>query len=295
MLLFTKFLDHSFDENVFKACGLYCVGDCLNCRGFKDLPVVFVMPGRRLAEVVVETKEAIGILASISGIMSENRVNIVYLLLSTDGFKARFLFFIDITDSKVGLDELKEIIRLQPYTISVDVWKAPIDGVVYDALCFPTMVHGFQSFIIRYETFSSIIEGFRRRAGEEAVALFYHLGYYSGYTYAEYVRKQLEPLNLPLADIIRITFDLDRSFGDFNSELVWLNIDSGEATIRVYDSCEATPIRGRMRKPSCQYVRGEIAGTLSRLIGRELIAVEEKCIAAGDKYCEFHIKPRKQQ
>ena len=293
-MLLTKFLDHSISENVFKVCRLYCVGDCLNCRGFKDLPVVFVMPGRKLAEVVVETKEAIGILASISGIMSENRVNIVYLLLSTDGFKARFLFFIDITDSKVGLDELKEIIRLQPYTISVDVWKPSIDGVVYDALCFPTMVHGFQSFIIRYETFSSIIEEFRRRAGEGAVALFYHLGYYSGYTYAEYVRKQLEPLNLPLTDIIKIAFDLSRSFGDFNSELVWLNIDSGEAIIRVYDSYEATPIRGEKKKPSCQYVRGGIAGVLSRLIGRELIAVEEKCIAAGDKYCEFHIKPRKQ-
>ncbi|MEM2195410.1 MAG: V4R domain-containing protein [Candidatus Methanomethylicia archaeon] len=263
-------------------------------RYVKDLPVVYVRPGRRLAEVVVEARDVIGILASLSGIMSENRINIVYLLCSTDALKARFIFFIDLTESRIGLDGLKDIIRQQPYTISVDVWNPPVDGVVYDALCFPTMVHGFQSFIMRYDTLSSIIEEFRRRIGDGAVAIFYHLGYYSGYAYAEYVKKQLETLNLPLRDVVRVAFDLDRSFGDFNSELVMLDVDGGRAIVRVYDSCEATPIRGRMKMPSCQYVRGKIAGTLSSLLGREVIAVERKCIATGDNYCEFHIEPRKQ-
>lgn len=262
-------------------------------RYVKELPVVYVMPGRKLAEVVVETREMVGVLASISSIMSENNINIIHLLLSTDGLKARFLFFIDITDSRLSLSGLRDIIKSKPYTISVDFWKPPVDGLIYDALCFPTFVHGFKSFIIRYETFSSIIEEFRRRAGGEAVILFYHLGYYSGYTYGKYVKKLIEPLNLPLEEAIKIAFNLDKSFGDFNPEIVGLNIGRGEGIIRVHDSCEATPIRGKMDKPSCQFIRGEIAGTLSSLIGRELIAIEEKCIAKGDNYCEFHIKPEK--
>ncbi|MEM1547293.1 MAG: hypothetical protein QXP91_12655, partial [Candidatus Methanomethylicia archaeon] len=59
---------------------------------------------------------------------SENRINIVYLLCSTDAFKARFIFFIDLTESKISLNGLKDIIRQQPYTISVDVWNPPVEG-----------------------------------------------------------------------------------------------------------------------------------------------------------------------
>jgi len=264
----------------------------LECKYVKDLPVVYVMPGRRLVEIVIEVRERAGIIADVSEVISSNNINILYLLANSDGLKGRLIFFLDVTDSRISLSELKDIVKSKPYTISVDLWKPSVDGVIYDTLCFPTLVHGFKSFIIRYETFSSIIEEFRKRMGEGATVIFYHLGYYSGYTYAEYVKKLLEPLSLSLEEVVKVAFDLDRGFGDFNPEIVSLNIDRGEATIRVYDSYEVELIRGKMNKPSCQYVRGEIAGTLSSLMGRELIALEEKCIAKGDEYCEFHIKPR---
>ncbi|MEM1547292.1 MAG: hypothetical protein QXP91_12650 [Candidatus Methanomethylicia archaeon] len=43
----------------------------------------------------------------------------------------------------------------------------------------------------------------------------------------------METLNLPLRGVVRVAFDLDRSFGDFNSELVLLDVDGGRAIIRV--------------------------------------------------------------
>lgn len=261
-------------------------------RYVKELPAFYILPGRKLAELVIETREAIGILASIAGILSKNNINVLYLTCYViDTAKGRFICFIDVTESKITLNDLKEIIKKQPYTISVDVWASPIDGVIYDKLCFPTSVRGEESLIVRYSTFVSIIDGLRRHAGKTATVIFYHLGYYSGEDFSNYVREVLKPLNVSVVDLVRIAFDLVRSFGDYDPELVSLEVGNGKAIVRVHSSFEANPFRGVFREPSCQFVRGDISGLLSGLVGRKLVAVERKCIASGDPYCEFYVEP----
>lgn len=258
----------------------------------KELPALYVLPGRRLVELVIETREAIGVIASITSILSENNINVLYLTCYVvDAVKGRFICFIDVTESKITLNDLKEIIEKQPYTISVDVWASPIPGIIYDKLCFPTSVHGEESLIMRYSTFSSIIDGLRRYAGKTATIIFYHLGYYSGEEFSNYVREKLKPLNISIASLAKIAFDLIRSLGDYDPELVNLDVENGRAIVHVHNSFEANPFRGVFKEPSCQFVRGNISGLLSGLIGRKLVAVERKCIASGDPYCEFYVEP----
>ena len=63
-----------------------------------------------------------------------------------------------------------------------------------------------------------------------------------------------------------------------------------EATIRIYDSfeCELGLESGG---PYSHLIRGMLAGVLTVIFNRRMRAEERKCIASGDPYCEFTIKP----
>ena len=64
---------------------------------------------------------------------------------------------------------------------------------------------------------------------------------------------------------------------------------------RIYDSFEAEEYI-RMNKSSpgkkCHFFRGVLAGIMSEYAGKEYMGEEIKCMADGDEYCEFVIKPK---
>ena len=42
--------------------------------------------------------------------------------------------------------------------------------------------------------------------------------------------------------------------------------------------------------PLSHFVRGHLSGFLSGLLNAKVRAVERRCIAAGDPYCEFYLE-----
>ena len=45
------------------------------------------------------------------------------------------------------------------------------------------------------------------------------------------------------------------------------------------------------KEPSSHMFRGMLAGVIEEIANRQVISLEEKCIAKGDPYCQFVVKP----
>ena len=67
-----------------------------------------------------------------------------------------------------------------------------------------------------------------------------------------------------------------------------------KAILRVYNSFEAKSYlynEEKSSRPICYFFKGVAAGIFSVAYNKEAEAVERKCLAMGDKYCEFIIAP----
>jgi DNA-binding NtrC family response regulator len=51
---------------------------------------------------------------------------------------------------------------------------------------------------------------------------------------------------------------------------------------------------GKSEQPVCWTLCGLISGYLSRSLGREMVAIEDRCIGRGDKSCHVVVKPREE-
>ncbi len=50
---------------------------------------------------------------------------------------------------------------------------------------------------------------------------------------------------------------------------------------------------GINKEPVCHFFKGQCAGLINTLFEEEFLAIEEKCIAMGDKICQINVKPKK--
>ncbi len=81
---------------------------------------------------------------------------------------------------------------------------------------------------------------------------------------------------------------------------IWSEIGLGRPTIRQLaeneiefeftESFEATSV-GKVKKPTCNFTAGYIAGLASGLTDHKYHCVEEKCLSVGDPYCYHHLSP----
>ena len=257
-----------------------------------SMPIACFLQDKKLAEIIVEAREALGILADITRIFSDNNVNIIYVLAdASDGVTAKMAFFIDITNSKISISELNHLIKSQPYVINTNIWVSPISGLIYDELCFPKLVQKEPSIILSYNNLSFTIDRFRSIAGEGGAAIFYHIGFFIGEGQFKLFKPSLEKLNISKVETINVMLDIGKSYGLYDAKLINLDLDKDIGVIHIYGSFEATPIMGSKKEPSCHFVRGNIAGIISSILGKRVKVLERKCISAGNPYCEFYFEP----
>jgi predicted hydrocarbon binding protein/predicted amino acid-binding ACT domain protein len=256
------------------------------------MPIACFSQGRKLAEITIDAREAPGILADITRIFSNNNVNIIYTLAdSSDGVIAKIAFFIDITNSKISISELIDLIKSQPYVINVNVWASPISGLIDDKLCFPKLVQKEPSIILSYKDLSFAIDRFRSIAGDGGAVIFYHIGFFIGEGRFKFFKSFLEKLNISKVETINVMLDVGRSYGLYDAKLIDLDPNKSTGIIHIYESFESTPIMGSRKEPSCHFVRGDIAGIISSILDKRVRVIERKCISAGNPYCELYFEP----
>lgn len=76
--------------------------------------------------------------------------------------------------------------------------------------------------------------------------------------------------------------EFDRGTGHFHMKGTWTNSYEAEIHLKQF---------GPSPTPVCHTLTGYASGWCSAFFGRKLLAIEPKCIARGDKICEFEIRP----
>lgn len=71
-----------------------------------------------------------------------------------------------------------------------------------------------------------------------------------------------------------------------------LNVQDQEAVLALYESTYAREV-GKSKFPVDNLVRGYLVGHYTNIFGSKVEGVEVKCLALGDKHCEFSIGSKK--
>ena len=96
--------------------------------------------------------------------------------------------------------------------------------------------------------------------------------------------------------ILELFKNMNLIYGWSKIEYVKSDVINYEFILRLYDNWECNTIlknKGIQKEPQSVFIRGMLEGFFKEVFdGIDFIAVETKCIASGDPYCEFVIKPR---
>jgi predicted hydrocarbon binding protein len=91
-------------------------------------------------------------------------------------------------------------------------------------------------------------------------------------------------------DLLSVVFEVSQTTGWGIYESRDIDLRRNRGTIIIRECFEAQAWRKKPYK-ACHWSRGYAAGVMSVVFGRPVEATEVKCLAAGDEYCEFRIRP----
>lgn len=135
--------------------------------------------------------------------------------------------------------------------------------------------------IISLKTFARIQKDAEKILGAEGAAvLLYEAGKAAG---KAWISRFHEEWGLKGRDFIKAT-------EEFYAELGWgkFSIDTEHLTISVESSFIARGYgKGEAKKPVCHFLCGYNASLITELINTAVDVEEKKCMAKGDRYCEF--------
>ena len=149
---------------------------------------------------------------------------------------------------------------------------------------------GERAIVLRRVFYEAMIKHLRRRLGTGLEAILYHIGFEAG--------KRVYDAHVQMVG--KNTFRLIRSgevlftqMGFGRIKVTDMYLEEARMRVIVYDSFECELFRGEGR-PMSNLIRGMMAGWFSGFFNKEVTAIETKCIAKGDPYCQFKIKPKTQ-
>jgi len=76
--------------------------------------------------------------------------------------------------------------------------------------------------------------------------------------------------------------EFDRATGSFHMHGIWHNSYEAEEHLERYDPSN---------NPVCWILTGYASGYVTYFLGREVLAIETKCVGKGDEHCYFEIRP----
>ncbi|MGQ9719991.1 MAG: V4R domain-containing protein [Candidatus Jordarchaeum sp.] len=97
-----------------------------------------------------------------------------------------------------------------------------------------------------------------------------------------------------LREVITYIFKIFVLRGLGNFEFLEFDPEEESLRFRIFDSPICSQLR-ELGKPAGVTIAGTIAGTVEKYTGKEYECEEVKCLAKGDQYCEFLVKPAKKR
>ena len=235
-----------------------------------------------------ETLQQVGILSKILSVIVNELAPVLQLKVSTPipGRAIRVLLAADLKGGKRAAERIVKAIKDVPGVEEVEYAPPLFDGVALDMWSYPPTFSGDRVIFMRKGLYESMLKEGWKRLGGSFAALLYYAYFHAGqdiYTkfYSKY--KQESGGSIKLAE------ELFRLFG--YGILKFTKLTDTEALVKVYDSFECSIFKGA-EEPRGAIVRGLLAGWAAGYWGAsydEILVKEEKCIAKGDPYCQYHI------
>jgi len=197
--------------------------------------------------------------------------------------------FIDYTKSRAPLDVVIEELKDSDVVLDVEVIKPQLPELIVNVLTYPLLCLDVRCILIHITGMSEMLRYLYSRFGSAAKALMYYAGYSSAKGMIGELKKVKEAEKI---DILRACLQLFQACGYGRFEILYSKLKPVNILIRAYDLFECEPFRGRMEEANSHFFRGILAGVVEAITGEEVIALEDKCIAKGDPFCQFIITRR---
>ena len=143
---------------------------------------------------------------------------------------------------------------------------------------------GVRYFLLRPETMVAFQKAAERELGERASDLMFRSGFAGGSASS---RKYREVFGMSEEETARYMCDMGSSLGWGRFSLV--ELDEGRLSVEVRNSVFAQGY-GSSAAPVCHFTRGVLAGLGETVLGGDVEAVEELCLARGDGLCRFLVR-----
>jgi predicted hydrocarbon binding protein len=142
--------------------------------------------------------------------------------------------------------------------------------------------------LLRPETLAAFQKAAEREMGEKASEVLYESGFQGGTLSSKRFR---EIFGFSDEEIIRFMVKMGCQIGWGRFELAKFDGHQGVLSVKVYHSPFAEGY-GPSSQPVCHTIRGVLGGMGSLVFGKEIESKEVSCLAKGDDYCRFDIRPK---
>jgi len=244
-----------------------------------------------LYQIDVALRDSPGALSQVAKVLADARINIKTGAIfhpnefSEEGF---LTCFIDVNKATGSIEEVEE--NLRKLNVVQNVKFIQPRPAPFDSFHFPVLHGNSRATIMPLEVFGALWKGLEHILKPSGLSVvLYSAGKCVG---EETIKQLIDMYNLEGREILLALLQANQATGWGIGEIADLDFQTSVADIVVYDCFEAVAWQNKKTNETCNWTRGYFAGSLSTVFHNAVEAIETKCLASGDPYCEFKIKPR---
>ena len=165
-------------------------------------------------------------------------------------------------------------------TINGEAWLKQDMQLIFSRPILWASIHGELIRLMGYDGAKAVLH----KAGFE-------YGFKDAKNYLEYMAKSLDQPTPYFNDI------LYASMGWGNWQTIKFNLEKGQLQLRSWNRSDISTfvkMYGQIEQPGCLITLGFCNGICSAMYQRKINVIETKCVAKGDKYCEFIAFPEEE-
>ena len=225
-----------------------------------------------------------GMIAKIAKVFFENNINILYGVHSVNKNLGYWIFLADVTNIKKPLEHVVGELRNIKGVLEVNYGINNVGNMVINPYSFTIVLsYGIgKASVFPVNVLKKAFKDLKSKWGIAASVFLYHIGYYMGNVLGTmFKNEKFEPEN-----VLKAFLEYLKSLGFFGSYNIKIFSPINRiATVKIYDSIECTNLVSS--KPASHFLRGVFGGIFSTIFKKEVTVYETKCVAKGDRYCEF--------
>ena len=253
----------------------------------KDVMVYEYDPEKRFFHVVISLKNKPGALAEAARLMAGAGLNVLSSFTSAGSKGERGYWSLFAESGGKSSEEVSELLRSSGFVEEVAV-KEDKEGFVVEGAHFPLAWNtGERALLLMTGTVARMGRKMRETFGTGAEVIFFGEGRALGESAAKRLAKVLPAgfAERNIEEVLRIY----SAIGWFR--VLGVSRSEEEVRVRAGESFECS--EAKTGRPNSVFIRGNIASFVGTLLGKEMNCEEVRCVAAGDDYCEFVLRPAK--